>query len=333
MKKIGCCLLLGFLFVFVSCDSTKRIVAVGSEDSAGDADTTGDAGEIEDTDESASDTAADDGEGGNTGDTTDDTGDTTGNTGDTTGDTGDTTGDNGDTTGDNGDTVQGGCEPNPCRDVMNSTGKCIDEGSGYSCGCRTGYVWNGDALDCELAGCTVDSDCETGNICTSGSKCVKGCSTDEDCGSYAGTYCNKKLARCVNFYASNGVCSEANCQQGCCYAEKGLTGVKCSSTQNPAACGHCDQGEIYSPEESKCVSAACSTTTDNCPALNSGSFNPPARCFRCAAGDFICKASTSTSGCSSGRVINAKVCIPSGGECSAAADCCSGMPCVDGFCY
>ena len=63
MKKIGCCLLLGFLFVFVSCDSTKRIVAVGSEDSAGDADTTGDAGEIEDTDESASDTAADDGEG------------------------------------------------------------------------------------------------------------------------------------------------------------------------------------------------------------------------------------------------------------------------------
>ena len=329
MKKTCCFLVLALLILLVSCDPTKKILdSVNSKiDELADADTAADADE----DESSADTEAD--EDGTAGDTTGDTGDTTGDSGDTVGDTGDTTGDTGDTTVDTGDTIQGKCEPNPCRDVVNSTGKCIDEGSEYSCECRTGHVWNKGALDCELASCTVDSDCETGNICTSDSKCVKGCSTDEDCGSYAGTYCNKKLARCVNFYASNSACSEANCQQGCCYAERGLGGMRCSAEQNPATCGHCDQGRVYSPEDSRCLDAACSTTTDNCSILNNGSFNPPARCFRCHAGEYICKASATTSGCSSGRVINAKVCIPSGSECNAATECCSGMPCVNGFCY
>ena len=180
--------------------------------------------------------------------------------------------------------------------------------------------------------CTVDGDCGAGKICEYGT-CGNGCTKDEDCINYAGTLCNKKLGRCANLYASNRACSEQNCPQGCCYAEKGLVGMKCSAVQNPATCGQCDQGRVYSPEEARCIDAACSSTTDNCPSLNAGSFNPPARCYRCAAGELICKASTSTSGCSSGRVINAQICIPSGGECSAATECCSGMPCINGFCY
>lgn len=324
---ISCLILLA-----VACDSPQKITMPEFDASADKSDSG------KDDDKSDSDT--NDTTGDTTGDTIGDTGgDTAGDTGgDTAGDTGDTVGDTigdtgGDTTGDTGDTVPGKCEPNPCKDVINSTGKCFDLGSGYSCECRTNYGWNSETLDCEQTGCMIDSDCGTGKICAGNSQCISGCSTDDDCRSYAGTYCNKKLSRCVNFYASNRACSEMNCQQGCCYAERGLAGMRCSADQNPATCGHCDQGQVYSPEEARCLDAACSTTTDNCQMLNAGSFNPPARCFQCNAGELICKASTSTSGCSSGRVINAKTCIPSGGECSASTDCCSGMPCIDGFCY
>ena len=327
MKKTYFYLIACLIFLSVSCDSAQKIAIPDAYNPADKSDT-------ENKEDGKSDTGDTGDTAGDTGDTAGDTGDTAGDTGDTTGDTGDTTGDTGgDTIGDTGDTVPGKCDPNPCKDVINSTGKCSDLGSEYSCECRANYDWNRDTLDCELANCTVDSDCESGKICTSALKCVEGCSTDDDCLGFAGTYCNKKLGRCVNPYASNRACSEMNCQQGCCYAEKGLAGMKCSADQNPATCGHCDQGQVYSPEDSRCLDAACSTTTDNCQMLNSGSFNPPARCFRCSDGDFICKASTSTSGCSSGRVINAKTCIQSGDECSASADCCSGMPCVNGFCY
>ena len=152
----------------------------------------------------------------------------------------------------------------------------------------------------------------------------------------AGTKCNTKLARCLSVLASTQACSEANCPAGCCYAEKGLTGLKCATGANATAttCGLCPQNQVYSPEDSKCIDAVCSTTTDNCPTLNSGATNPPAKCYACKSGEYICKANTSTSGCSAGVVINAAQCVPAGQQCvEGVSECCSGMPCVQGYCY
>ena len=181
--------------------------------------------------------------------------------------------------------------------------------------------------------CTTDSECGACMICVTGGKCAKGCKSDADCTMVPGLKCNTKLARCLNINASNKACIEANCPTGCCYAEKGLSGLKCAAQASPATCGLCANGEIYSPDESKCLPAACSTTTDNCPSLNSSSTNPPSKCFECN-GEQVCKAKTSTSGCSAGVVINAAQCVPAGQQCvEGISECCSGMPCVQGYCY
>ena len=183
--------------------------------------------------------------------------------------------------------------------------------------------------------CTTDGDCGACMICATGGKCVKGCTEDADC-TLTGTVCNKKLARCLSAYASGKACSEASCPTGCCYAEKGLTGLKCATGESATAavCGLCPQGQIYSPEDSKCVNAACSTTTDDCPSINAGATNPAAKCYACKAGEYICQAKTSTSGCSAGTVINAAQCVPAGQQCvEGVSECCSGMPCVQGYCY
>lgn len=183
--------------------------------------------------------------------------------------------------------------------------------------------------------CTTDNDCGACMICVTGGKCVKGCTKDEEC-TMTGTKCNKKLARCVSIYASSKACDEANCPTGCCYAEKGLAGLKCATGAEATAakCGLCPQNQIYSPDDSKCVNAVCSLTTDDCPSINAGATNPPAKCYACKSGEYICKANTSTSGCSAGVVINAAQCVPAGQQCvEGVSECCSGMPCVQGYCY
>ena len=183
--------------------------------------------------------------------------------------------------------------------------------------------------------CATDTECGACMICVTGGKCVKGCTKDEDC-TLTGTKCNTKLARCVSVFATNKACSEASCPTGCCYAEKGLSALKCATgdSATAATCGLCPQGQIYSPEDSKCINAACSTTTDDCPSLNSGATNPPAKCYECKSGEYVCKAKTSTSGCSAGVVINAAQCVPAGQQCvEGVSECCSGMPCVQGYCY
>ena len=247
-----------------------------------------------------------------------DTGSEIVDTGDTVTDTGDTTTDTGDTTTDTGDTVT----DTGTGDTTTDTGDTTDP-----------------AGDCEVSNqgkiCTMDSECGKCMICTTGGKCSKGCTTNEDCTMQTGLYCNTKLARCLSIYASNKACSELNCPTGCCYAEKGLTGLKCATQASPATCGLCAQGEIWSPEDNKCISAVCSSTTDNCPSLNTGATNPPASCYKCKAGELICQANTTQSGCSaSGVIINAAQCVPAGQQCvEGVSECCSGMPCVQGYCY
>jgi len=197
---------------------------------------------------------------------------------------------------------------------------------------------DGDSGDCDTSNmgksCTVDTECGKCMICTTGGKCTKGCTVNEDCTMATGLKCNKKLARCTNVFASLQACGETKCPTGCCYGEKGLTEVKCLTTAEASKCGLCAQGEIYIPTDSKCVSAVCSTTTDNCKTLNAGSTSPKPECFECKSGEFICKAKTGTSGCSAGVLINAAQCIPAGQQCVAGvSECCSGMPCIQGYCY
>ena len=80
-------------------------------------------------------------------DSVDDSGDSqpdcdTDYSGDTEPDNGDSAPDNGDTEPDN-DYPQTPCDPNPCTSISNSTGVCTVSGTGYTCGCQSGYSCNG----------------------------------------------------------------------------------------------------------------------------------------------------------------------------------------------
>ena len=52
------------------------------------------------------------------------------------------------------------CDPNPCNGITNSTGSCAVSGTSYSCGCNSGYFWNGQK-------CAVLPECSA----TSGTPC------------------------------------------------------------------------------------------------------------------------------------------------------------------
>ena len=39
------------------------------------------------------------------------------------------------------------CNPNPCTSISNSTGVCTANGTAYTCGCQSGYTWNGDSCE------------------------------------------------------------------------------------------------------------------------------------------------------------------------------------------
>ena len=55
------------------------------------------------------------------------------------------------------ETVSDTCATEPCKDVENSTGKCIDEDEGYSCECIEKYGWSPDdkkCLETRTAECT-----------------------------------------------------------------------------------------------------------------------------------------------------------------------------------
>ncbi len=189
-----------------------------------------------------------------------------------------------------------------------------------------------DDCDTENIGkqCTTDNECGKCIIC-SGGKCIKGCSDDDDCQMSQGLRCNKQLARCLNVFGSMQACNETKCPTGCCYAERGLQGLKCLQEPSPGVCGLCPQGQVY--DGAKCIPAVCSTTTDNCPTLNSHETYPV--CWECKSGEFICTEKTGPGGSKcSGVLISATACVPAGQQCVAGvSECCSGMPCVQGYCY
>ena len=225
------------------------------------------------------------------------------------------------------DTANTGNDPGNTGNDSGNTGDTGDDGDTADTG--------DTACDTKSLGtnCTLDGDCGACNICVGG-KCSKGCTTDDDCQMYKGLKCNKKLYRCTNIYASSQACGETKCPSGCCYAEAGFTALKCianPTSSDAAKCGLCSNGDIYMPDASECVPAVCSVTTDPCPTFNKSSTDPKPECFECKSGEFICAEDTT---CSSGVLVNAAQCIPAGQKCVAGvSECCSGMPCVEGYCY
>jgi len=224
------------------------------------------------------------------------------------------------------DPGESGDEPNEKDDENQDTAKPDtekpDENNENNDGCDTGSVGKN---------CSLDNECGKCNICVKG-KCATGCTSDDDCRMYTGLKCNKKLYRCTNVYASLQACGETKCPTGCCYSEAGLTTLKCITTPDASKCGLCANGEIYMPDKSQCIPAVCSTTSDNCETLNSASTDPKPECFECKSGEFICKEKPNCD--SSSVLVNAAKCIPAGQKCVAGvSECCSGMPCVEGYCY
>lgn len=144
--------------------------------------------------------------------------------------------------------------------------------------------------------CVADQECGACMICVAGT-CEKGCTSDNDCKMEEGLKCNRKQARCANFLASLQSCSERACPFGCCYAEKGLTDLKCLTPTVVSTCGMCKQGEIYMPSEKKCVSAVCKDSND-CLNLNTNSTAPAPYCFDCKANERICYVNFQLYGCS-----------------------------------
>ncbi|HOW51280.1 MAG TPA: hypothetical protein PLV42_04460 [bacterium] len=187
--------------------------------------------------------------------------------------------------------------------------------------------------DCETGNvgknCKTDTECGACNICVN-AKCAQGCLSDTDCSTYTGTKCNKKLGRCVNLTAASGACDETKCASGCCYAEKGFTALKCAATASLAQCGICKQGEVYM-DGKQCVPSACKVGDTKCATYNAS--DPNAECFECKAGDLICAEKSPCSTGSALLLLNAKECIPAGETCSENDTCCSGQPCIQGYCY
>lgn len=177
--------------------------------------------------------------------------------------------------------------------------------------------------------CKLDADCGAPYICVK-AKCQKGCTTDADCTNYLNTTCNTKLGRCLNTAASEGACNETNCASGCCYAEKGFRGLKCATTGTLNVCGICSQGEVYM-NGSQCVTSACKVGETKCQTYNS--YDPCSECFECKTGDFLCSQNTQCTCGSALMMVNVMECVPAGERCSAKDTCCSGMPCIQGYCY
>lgn len=180
--------------------------------------------------------------------------------------------------------------------------------------------------------CTMDPDCKdqaAHAICVSG-KCTAGCKADDECA--ARTRCNTSLGRCLNLAASSQACSTRNCPSGCCVAEDGFTLLVCEATPTPARCGVCPQGQIFL-DGNKCVHASCDTVNDDCSTLNSGKEDE--KCYECQAGALICaldKECVEATG--SGVTVNSYECLSAGQQCREGIDeCCSGQPCVNGYCY
>jgi hypothetical protein len=170
--------------------------------------------------------------------------------------------------------------------------------------------------------CYMDSDCSKGSICVN-NNCESGCKNDSDCSKYINTTCNLTLGRCVNEKAESGICSDS-CST-CCYAGIGLKKVKCAPSVSSQYCGVCPQGQIFEPNSKTCLDSSCNSQNDLCSQLNSNSSN--SNCFKCNDNN-VCELNENCGY----NDINPSECIAAGSQCIKDSKCCSGLPCLIGYC-
>ena len=190
--------------------------------------------------------------------------------------------------GGSGVTESSPCDDNPCATLANSTHICTVSGSSYTCGCNSGYTWNGwqctsTSTPCNPNPCTSISN-STG-VCTvngtgytcgcqsgytwNGSSCQSnGGSSLPECSASSGTPCkdsssgltwSAKASTCYTWQNAVDYCNS--------YSEGGLSGwhlptiselrtliKNCSGTVTGGSCGVTDSCLSSSCQDESCYS-------------------------------------------------------------------------------
>ncbi|MBO4710404.1 DUF1566 domain-containing protein [bacterium] len=191
--------------------------------------------------------------------------------------------------GGSGVTESSPCDDNPCATLANSTHICTVNGSSYTCGCNSGYTWNGwqctsSSTPCNPNPCTSISNstgvcsvngtsyicgCNsgynwTGSSCTSGGSSLPECSTSNTGPCYDSTShltWSKKADTTYTWSDAGTYCS--NLTEGG-YSDWRLPNISelrtliknCSGTQMPGgSCGVIDTGN----SSTSCLSSSCWT--------------------------------------------------------------------------
>ena len=161
------------------------------------------------------------------------------------------------------DAPQTPCNPNPCKEVANSTGSCAVTNGGYACGCLEHYSWTGSVCkaDSRVVDCTgrpanatwntaesisqtwdgeewYPSEAGTYNTNPSSSECRFKCEQDYD---WNGSQCWKPVDPCdpnpcLNVANSTKECIETGDTTYSCKCESGYNwnGSQCQSNSTPS---------------------------------------------------------------------------------------------------
>lgn len=169
---------------------------------------------------------------------------------------------------------------NDCEDLYGSGFSCLDDGFCHEVS-GGGATGGGGETTTTTAECSSDSDCATGEVCSSDSACeaVVACTSDEDCSE--GSVCSSEStctesvectsdADCSsgNVCSADGVCeeegvectSDADCSSGNVCSSDGacVESVECTSDDDCSDGEVCSDGACVAEE----VSVACTTDTD-----------------------------------------------------------------------
>lgn len=120
--------------------------------------------------------------------------------------------------------------------------------------CGDDEVCDEDSRTC-VRTCTVDTDCETGRICTAGA-CVEGCRSDRPCLGDA-TCCNDA---CVDLETDPRHCGV--CGTTCGTGESCCAGDCTNTSTDPLRCGTCDRACDATNGTASCAGGVCDITCD-----------------------------------------------------------------------
>ena len=146
--------------------------------------------------------------------------------------------------GGSGVTESSPCDDNPCVALANSTHICTVNGSTYTCGCNSGYNWNGWQCASTTTPCNP-------NPCTSISNSTGVCTV-----SGTGYICG-----CQSGYTWNG---------GSCQSNGGSSLPECSSSTTSFPCRDSDTGYIWS--EKAPSTKTWENAKSHCTSLNTSNY-------------------------------------------------------------